>query len=122
MRAGVRAGSFTGVCGNDHLEGVFSKDVGACVLAAFLCSGPKNPVGFGACGACPFTSYEVVAIDASGQMTSAGESGSFDCGDGGEEVTIASTTSGFILSCSGELTEGGPTRLRVRWSEFACPK
>jgi hypothetical protein len=122
FRGGVRVGSFKGVCGDDRLDDVFSKDLGACVLVAFLCSGPKNPVGFGACGACPFMSYEVVAISASGQMASAGESGSFDCGDGGEEVTIGqATNSGFTLRCSGEFS-GQPSSERVRWSQFTCPK
>ena len=120
--ARVAAYSFGDACRENSLRSVFIKDLGSCVLVAFLCSGLQSPVGVGGfCAACEHVGYEVVAVNASGQMTSAGDTGDFDCE--GEDITIGpATRSGFTLRCSGELSEGKPRSLRVRWDQFTCPK
>lgn len=124
FREGVRIAShgFQDACRDNRLSDVFSKDLGPCVLVAFLCSGLQSPVGVGGfCASCEYVGYEVVAIDAVGRMVSAGDAGTFDCE--GEEITTGpATSSGFTLRCSGELSEGKPRSLRVRWSQFTCPE
>jgi hypothetical protein len=106
------------MCQGEPVEYVFSKERGPCVLVAFLCSGMRNPVGVGPCGACPSLGYDVVAIDATGRMTGVGE-GSLDCS---EDIGVArQTNSGFTVRCRGEFAEEEGS-LRVRWSQFTCPK
>ena len=119
----VASYSFASNCGDYDVTNVFTDDAGGCRLVAFVCVGPRNPAGFGPCGACTSIDYEVVAVDGAGEVRAAGQPGSVLCeNEDDDAVVVKATPGGFSLACADAPSAGTPRRLNVAWSPFrkAC--
>ena len=106
----VASYSFASNCGDYDVTNVFTDDAGGCGLVAFVCVGPRNPAGFGPCGACTSIDYEVVAVDGAGEVRAAGPPGRVLCEDEDDAaVIVRATRDGFSLACAGAPPGRDPT-------------
>ena len=122
----VASYEFQSSCGEDEVSEVLEKGLKSCRLLAFLCTGIRNPWGYGMCGACPTGSFEVAAIDAKGQMRFVGDGRDdpdIDCGFGIFTLaTLSDDDDHFGFRCvpdPDEEEKADPGEWKIPWSRYA---